>query len=161
MQETYTKIQAIETLQCGILWALDMRYNLKPDNRKPYENLLRHLSDMDHQQEWSVVIERYKRKRTLEQNDHLHWLIRLFCTSYHGKATAAIMQHTKRELAESCGFFDEYRGKDGVVYTFPKRTSNMSVKELSDMIVAAMMLCDELEIKIPDSQYMKDNFGHG
>ena len=121
-------------------------YIIRPDNNV-LDAVHLHLSKLHPQKSFDVTIEPHKAKRTLQQNAYIHVLADLL-VEFSGYTLVQI----KRMLAAKCDLFDIYP-INGKMEKSPKHTSDMTVKELNEVISMAQTLCMELGIKYPDPNW--------
>lgn len=91
-----------------------------------------------------------KRKRTIPQNNVLHWALRIFANGLTDLGYKITFLDLKYELKDR-GFFgyNEYETKEGTQRR-PKDTSELNVKECSDAFQFIQMAAMQYDIIIPD-----------
>jgi len=83
----------------------------------------------------AVIISPADRKRTLEQNDKLHKMLRVLQDEGWIKGQQGSVEEWKRYLLVKLGFVEWITDLDtGEEVPVPKRTSEMSVRELTELI---------------------------
>jgi hypothetical protein len=83
----------------------------------------------------AVIVTPAERRRTLEQNDKLHKMLRVLQDEGWIKGQQGTVEEWKRLLLIKLGFVDWITDLDtGAEVPVPKRTSEMSVRELTELI---------------------------
>ena len=89
------------------------------------------------EQVFAVTVTEAERKRTLEQNDLLHKLLRTIADEGWLNGRQGSVDDWKAYLLISLGYADTYTDlKTGELRAIPRATSTMSVRQMSELIEA-------------------------
>lgn len=96
---------------------------------------------------FEVTIQEHKKNKTRCQERYFHKLVDIIC-AFNGDEKADM----KRRIAWNCHLREEFVTDEGEVKSIPMSTSGLKVKEYSDIIEAAQMICMTLGLGYPDAR---------
>lgn len=125
-----------------------MNYIIRPDN-DVLKVVMRALSELHPEKEWSIEIKPYKRNLTREQRNYYHKLLDII--SDH---TGDTVDDLKTRVCFSLGYVRDVKLKDGETVRQRESTETFTKEKYSKMIEAAQIMCLYLELQYPDPKDM-------
>jgi hypothetical protein len=118
-------------------------YIIRPDNNAAL-TVKQYIDYECREGEWEVTIKPYKKNKTRAQERYFHKLVDIIC-AFNGDNK----KDMKRRIAWNCHLREEFVTDEGEVMEVPMHTTGLKVKQYSDIIEAAQMLCMLLGLKYP------------
>jgi len=119
-----------------------MHYLLIDEQRR--QNVIEHINKLGTGEKWEVVIQEYKKKRTLAQN-RLYWMWLPYFSKHFGYTDDEMHDELKYAFIGE----EVYTNRKGVTRTRPQSTTKLKVKEMAEYLIKMEVLADNNDIKLP------------
>ena len=119
-----------------------MIYLLIDEKRK--QNAIDHIKKLPESDKWEVVIQEYKKKRSLAQN-RLYWMYLPYLADHFGYSKDDMHDELKYHFIGE----EHYIGRKGVARIRPKSTTKLNVKQMVEYLTKIELLAQDNDIKLP------------